>query len=79
MCLFIVLELEWKSLSSPQPDHVVETAGTIWTSQLNLEITVIKRLAPRMVGHGYDNILNFLTDDAFRAKSHTNRIEKRNL
>jgi hypothetical protein len=88
-CWFIALELKWKSLSPPQPDQVVETASATRTrspqllGQLNLEITLTKRLAqgvdPSMIRKS--TILNehSLLDDAFRAKSFMVRIEKGNF
>jgi hypothetical protein len=89
MCCFIALELEWKSLSSPQPGQVVETASATrrrspqLLGQLNLEITLTKRLVqdldPSIMRQNTIMNEHSLSDDAFRAKSFTVRIEKGNF
>jgi hypothetical protein len=76
-------------LPPPQLDQVVETASATWTrgpqllGQLNLEITLTKRLAQVVYPSIMRNstILNehSLSDDAFRAKSFTIRMEKGNF
>jgi hypothetical protein len=88
MCYFIVAELEWKSLSSPQPDQVETTGATGPRSpqllgQLNLEITLSKKLVKELLTSKsrLPTTMNemFLSDDAFRPKLFTVRIEKGNF
>lgn len=83
---FIAAELEWKSLSPPQPDEIVEAAGARWTrkphfmGQLNLEITLTKRLAPGLPSWLAKGVNDYrLFDDAFRTKRFTARIERGNF
>ena len=85
MCYLITAQLEWKSLSSPQPDQVKTTEAT-WPKspqllgQLNLEITLSKKMVKWLQNwkSGLPTTVNetFLSDDAFRPKLFTVRIEK---
>lgn len=87
-------ELEWRSIELPRhPSQTVEIPGQVTSAaqnknpkllgQLDLEITLTKRLPQR----GESSILakstmineRSLTDDAFRPKSYTIRIEQGNF
>jgi hypothetical protein len=87
MIPYIAAELEWKSLSSPQPAELqVETTTATWgrspqlLGQLNLEITLstklVEYLRPPKSKLSLDWNEHFLLDDAFRPKVYTVRIEK---
>ncbi|KAI9662744.1 MAG: hypothetical protein M1829_006139 [Trizodia sp. TS-e1964] len=87
-CWFIALELEWKSLPLPaQAEPVVDRAPGTPDSQLlgllKVEITLLKKLAPgldaSMMRSSSIPNEHSLSDDAFRAKPFSIRIEKGNF
>ncbi|KAI1496189.1 hypothetical protein F5X99DRAFT_83935 [Biscogniauxia marginata] len=91
---WIAAELEWKRIEPPHdPSRIVEIPSQVASAtqnrspqllgQLDLEITLAKRLSQRvesfiMTKNTVINELS-LTDDAFRPKSYTVRIEKGNF
>ncbi|KAI1400600.1 hypothetical protein F4819DRAFT_363371 [Hypoxylon fuscum] len=84
---WITVELEWKSIEPPRDSRQVvsaaQTNGPQLLGQLNLEITLFKRLPQRLESSflSKSTIINklSLTDDAFRPKSYTVKIEKGNF
>ncbi|KAI9770644.1 MAG: hypothetical protein M1839_003093 [Geoglossum umbratile] len=90
---WIAAELEWKSIEPldrvESPGQIVEIASATRNKsprllgQLNLEITLAKRLPRRVQSSNLSKstIINELglIDDAFRPKSYTIRIEKGNF
>ncbi|KAH0556557.1 hypothetical protein GP486_005584 [Trichoglossum hirsutum] len=86
---WIAAELEWKSIGPldrvepPEMASATQNKGPHLLGQLNLEITLAKRL-PRRVQNSdlsKSTMINelSLTDDAFRPKSYTVGIEKGNF
>ncbi|KAI0839519.1 hypothetical protein F5Y06DRAFT_24223 [Hypoxylon sp. FL0890] len=82
---WIAAAFEWKSIVSPRnPNQVTSAAqnrkGPQLLGQLDLEITLAKRLPEWVKSSVLENITErSLTDDAFRPKTYTIKIEKGNF